>query len=470
LASPALSQPVSIPVPNYDFSSPYVPNASPYAVPGVSTWVQSPEPAWWTGGTTAWNDSVGVFLNVPFEWIDNLVPSGGTSVHQQAAFMFSTPGLQLSQTLSSTFQVGASYRLTVGIEGGGSGMPVGTPMEIGLYYLDAGGNQVMVGTTTVLNDLALTGSAGSYISHLPDRYLAIPTVTAGDPWAGQNIGIALIQPNSGTTTGYWDINNVRLTTSFPAVWTGSAGNTSWSDSGNWSNGVPNYAAATAVINTPGASPITVTLDGPQTVGSLALGSTNSSAVTISGTGGNTLTMNNLGSGATILTVGGSDEVNVPVALADNLTISGSGTLAFSTSSSITDNGGQYALTMNGTGGTLILSGSNNYSGGTNVNAGTLIVTSSTALLDGSALSVGAAQFQGLSPVPSSRGVAAVPEPGTLALLSVGAIAAGAICGRPKKLRFDFQTCCGRLGIAGSNDSASTSRHFWRHKTNPLVVG
>ena len=33
-----------------------------------------------------------------------------------------------------------------------------------------------------------------------------------------NCGIALIQPNSGTTTGYWDIDNVRLTASLPDVW------------------------------------------------------------------------------------------------------------------------------------------------------------------------------------------------------------------------------------------------------------
>ena len=105
LTSPALSQSVSIPIPNYDFASPYVADAPPYAVAGFTNWVQSAPPAWWTadGYTTGqWIDTAGVFVNVPYEWIDNLVPSGGTTVHQQAAFMFSTPGLQLSQTLSST--------------------------------------------------------------------------------------------------------------------------------------------------------------------------------------------------------------------------------------------------------------------------------------------------------------------------------------------------------------------------------
>ena len=102
--------------------------------------------------------------------------------------MFSNPGLEISQQLPNTFQVGQSYQLTVGIEGGGYGMVLGCPMEIGLYYLDGGGNQVMVGTTTVLNDIP----AGN-ITDLPDRQLIIPAVAASDPWAGQNIGVALIQ-------------------------------------------------------------------------------------------------------------------------------------------------------------------------------------------------------------------------------------------------------------------------------------
>ena len=167
LTSPALSQSISIPIPNYDFASPYVPDLSPFAEAGVSNWVQSPPPAWWTAdgySTVQWDDNVGVFVNVPSEWIDNLVPSGGTAVHQQAAFMFSAPGLELSQTLSTAYQVGASYQLTVGIEGGGEGMPLGVPMQIELYYLDGSGNQVPVGTTTVLNDLTLNPYMGQYIT------------------------------------------------------------------------------------------------------------------------------------------------------------------------------------------------------------------------------------------------------------------------------------------------------------------
>ncbi|MGA2035919.1 MAG: hypothetical protein ABSG68_27030, partial [Thermoguttaceae bacterium] len=106
LASPALSDSISISIPNYSFESPYVANASPYASANISDWQKSPPPASWTYGAAQWYNGVGTFVNVSFDWIDNLDPSGGTSVHQQAAFMFSNPGLEISQQLTNTFQVG----------------------------------------------------------------------------------------------------------------------------------------------------------------------------------------------------------------------------------------------------------------------------------------------------------------------------------------------------------------------------
>jgi autotransporter-associated beta strand protein len=77
------------------------------------------------------------------------------------------------------------------------------------------------------------------------------------------------------------------------------------------------------------------------------------------------------------------------------------------------------LTVNS--GTLILSGSDSYTGGTTVNAGTLILASNTALPDGTSLTVGAGgafifdpSLAG-APVAAST-ISAVPEPGTLLLL------------------------------------------------------
>ena len=78
-------------------------------------------------------------------------------------------------------------------------------------------------------------------------------------------------------------------------------------------------------------------------------------------------------------------------------------------------------------GTLVLAGSDSY-GGTTVDAGTLVITSAFALPDGTSLTVGAGgtfifdPSQVAAPVVGSAAVAAVPEPGTLALLLVGLVA------------------------------------------------
>ena len=100
--------------------------------------------------------------------------------------------------------------------------------------------------------------------------------------------------------------------------------------------------------------------------------------------------------------------------------------------------GPLALTKVGAG-TLILSGTNSYTGGTFVDAGTLIVNNSRAIPDGTSLTIGAGgMFMFDSSVagspaiglshdsmrPSPAGVVAVPEPGTFALLAMGLIMMG----------------------------------------------
>jgi autotransporter-associated beta strand protein len=78
-----------------------------------------------------------------------------------------------------------------------------------------------------------------------------------------------------------------------------------------------------------------------------------------------------------------------------------------------------------TAGELILSGSNTYQGGTTIEAGMLVATSSTALPSGTSLTVDAGgtflfdpSAGSGTPVVGTQAVAAVPEPGTLALLVV----------------------------------------------------
>ena len=223
--------------------------------------------------------------------------------------------------------------------------------------------------------------------------------------------------------------------SSPSTWAAAVSG-SWSNAGNWSNGaVPAGIAAGAVINASTTAALTVTLDSPQTVGSLVLGNSASGTVgyTLSGTGSNTLAMDNAGSGATIAVTDGTHAINAPVILVDNLVVTSGGThgwtLSFGTASSITDNGEAFSLTMSGSGGMLIISGSDSYSGGTFVTAGTLEVTNPSALPDETSLTIGASGVFIFDPMAvaalatTSPGLAVVPvpEPTTLALVIAGVV-------------------------------------------------
>ena len=183
---------------------------------------------------------------------------------------------------------------------------------------------------------------------------------------------------------------------------------------SWTGGLPGAAGDVAVFGPVITQPRTVIIDQPTTLGQIVLDSPQgyTLAGAPSGSGSNTLTLDNSGStlagyplagrGAAITVNNGWHVIAAPVVLADNLVVESGGslagyplagagpwTLALGNLNGISETGGSRSLTMNGSGGTLILSGTDTYSGGTIVAAGTLVLASGAAVLDGSSLVIGA---------------------------------------------------------------------------------
>ncbi|MGA2256119.1 MAG: DNRLRE domain-containing protein [Thermoguttaceae bacterium] len=216
----------------------------------------------------------------------------------------------------------------------------------------------------------------------------------------------------------------------PAAWlTATSGN--WSNGANWTTGAaPDGPGQVAVLNKTTTAALTVTLDKPETVGTLEFGNSGGDLAvgyTLSGT--NALTLDNSGSTALLTVSQGKHAISTPVTLADNLNVSPSAGSTLDISGNISQGTSGLSLTLSNSG-SLILSGSNNYGGGTTVKTGTLYVTNSHAIADRTSLTAGAGgtfifepSVAG-SPIMNSAAAVAVPEPGTLTLFSL------AVCGAP----------------------------------------
>jgi len=193
------SLPVSIPIENASFEAPVVdPNGFP-AVPYVDLWTE-------IDLDTVSSTNTGVFANTPAGSPDHIVNAHGS----QLAFLGSQTGNALEQDLAATYKVGCDYQLTVAVGVSGrfppsSAEPVDT-FELVLYYRDA--NEPV---DIVRQAVEATGLS---VIQLTDVSLYLPTVQAGDAWAGMAIGVALRA--TGMPGGFWDLDHVRLAESLPS--------------------------------------------------------------------------------------------------------------------------------------------------------------------------------------------------------------------------------------------------------------
>ena len=205
----------SISVPNASFESP----ATVFVDTRIDSWQETPKPFWYdeSGGYT-WDQLTGVFFNNPPPSADHIENCDGL----QAMYLFAVPQNGIFQHYESTdwahptpmhsfnakFEVGKSYELKTGVIGGLGGMAEGVALQLGLYYLDASSNQVMVGTTYVPYYVTNFSGATNFV----DFTVKVPGVRSTDAWAGKNIGIAILSAvGFESAGGYWDVDNVRLT-------------------------------------------------------------------------------------------------------------------------------------------------------------------------------------------------------------------------------------------------------------------
>jgi hypothetical protein len=210
-AATGYAQPINLP--NGSFESQL---AGPpfYADTRIDSWSKVPKPAYFDEVAYGflWDQTAGVFVNPvnPYVNLDG----------NQAAYLLSFPQVTLfqdygsldwddtqpSHAFNALYVPGLAYELTVGVFG--KQMAEGATLDLSLYYRDSGDNIVTVNSTTVTYAAANFSTNGAL--SLLEVQVDVPTVLAGDAWANQNIGIKL-ESTFGTGSGYWDIDNVRLT-------------------------------------------------------------------------------------------------------------------------------------------------------------------------------------------------------------------------------------------------------------------
>jgi hypothetical protein len=203
----------NIAVPNASFESQPAPNTFPFVNVFVDSWQKINEPAYYgpaigTPFGIPWIGTAGVFLDVN-PYANHLGSQCGYILGFPQVTLFQDYNSSPTHDFNASFQVGMSYNLTLGVFGKDTLAP-GSTLALSLYYLDDLNQRLTIGSTII------TYSQASFPTNQPlqlvDYSVFVPTVQAGDAWAGKHIGIELesTTPLQLATGGNWDFDNVRL--------------------------------------------------------------------------------------------------------------------------------------------------------------------------------------------------------------------------------------------------------------------
>ncbi len=276
---------------------------------------------------------------------------------------------------------------------------------------------VLSGTGTVGGNVVTTGGAISFAT-TAGNVVGTVTVTSGTLAIG-TAGVG----NYLSTIGGLILNGSSVLTASPSTAATIVGSVTYASSSNSTySGAISGSASVLMIAAPAATTLTLSNSVADSFAGTVVQSgilkiANSAALAGSSMtlNGGRLDVNGLNLSFAKL-AGSGGTVNTSQSGTYTLTIaSPSGSSQYF--GSIADGSGTMALLKTGSG-TLVLSGSNTFSGGTTVTAGVLEITCTGVLLDGSALTIGSTSaFAPIVPeaeVPPS--LSPVPEPSTLLLL------------------------------------------------------
>ena len=322
--------------------------------------------------------------------------------------------LQFTNGQRVTIKAGTVYLLTLSSAGGGSGL--GT---------------ITLGNTSGSADATLLGDLNTFKNTVVVQAGSSGVLTMGNSGSSSTTFGGPVTLNTNLTlnaAGAGSINLNSNVTGIGAITATGTGSVTLSSSNDFSGGVILVAGGTLKINAANALGT-----GRLTLGSgTTIDNTKGSAVVNAGnnlqtwngdftfTGGNNL---NLGTGA--VTLGNNVQLT---ANASTLTVGGT----------IGDGGGGYRLTKSGAG-TLLLGGSNTYTGGTTISNGTLKLGVQNALLSNGAVAVAGGTYD-------LGGFAAVTN-GTVTISS-GAISNGTLLSSSNLLATDSGTIFANLAGNG----------------------
>ena len=274
---------------------------------------------------------------------------------------------------------GATINYTVSAGAITNFLNVTNGLDVSTYLAPTAGSQATInlvnGATLSAGTYALIGY-NSLAASFNSSVFALTGTTAGDTYS------LFTTAGAGTGAGVIDLSVSIPPSVVSGVWGNASGGT-WSTNGNWTNGTaPGLTSSqdTATFATNLSGTAAVTLDSSRTLASLGFSTTGTTGYVIAPSStANTLTLANGSSATTISNSGGSQTIQAPIVLGSNLSVTASTGSVLTIAGSISQEPStNESLSVSG-GGELILSGTSDYSGGTAVNAGTLAVTAASAL-------------------------------------------------------------------------------------------